>query len=57
MITTLLLLMLLNGEYHAYEVDSWVGDESPAECIQAAKQLAAERHNDDEIHCEVRNFR
>lgn len=56
MITTLMLLMVLNGEYHAYEVESWAGDESPAECVQAAKQLAATRQGDDEIHCEIRNF-
>lgn len=57
MITTLLLVMLLNGQHHVYEVDSWQGDDSPAACIEAARQLAIYRPEQDEIHCEVRGFR
>lgn len=56
MLTTALLLMLvIDGQYHAYEIESWDGDDSPAVCIEVAKQYAKD-HQTDALHCEIRGF-
>lgn len=57
MITTLLLVMLLNGQHHVYEVDSWRGEDSPAQCIEQARRLEATRPAQDQVQCEIRGFR